>query len=149
MEDIQKEIREAIEKNLPLQVGKVLQKELAALEQLRKEFDELTAQYETVSEKNDELNELKLKSEDLDKKETEVRLKQEKVDNQTKDLELNLLKKECEMTLASQNNIYQLVNNLFRNIEFRRSVYGTVPMQDNQGYISSQNFNKDMDEKAE
>ena len=149
MKDLQNEIREAIEKNLPMQVGKVLKQELAMLAQLRAEFDELTLKYKTVSEKNDELNELKLKSEDLNKKETEIKLLQAKVADEKKGMELTLLKKECEMTLASQNNIYQLVNSLFRNIEFRKTVYGQVPVTDNQGYTTTQPFNKDMDEKAE
>lgn len=143
------EMQEVIRKNLPAQVGEVLKKELQALVSVREtlrikeeSLENFKKEIEKLSRFQDVENAQKSKQAELNQKERELTDKEIK-------LEISMLKKELEMTQISRVEIKDLVASLFRNLEFRKAVYGTQPFQSADGYVSQGQKDHTEDTKIE
>ena len=134
------EIKSAIEKNLPTQVGKVLQEELASGVVAKQQVANLTGSLQTAQKQVSELNievgllrALQLKKDDLDKKE--------------RDYEVTKLKAELENQKLITTKIEDLVRLVVKNPTFTQ--YGSVPVIQSQpgGYssVGSHPFNTKRD----
>ena len=89
MEIIQKDIQDAIQKNLPAQVGETLRAELNELNLLRVTSKEYIAELETLREENSELRSLNLRLDQVEGREKEVFGKELMLENKTLKAELS------------------------------------------------------------
>lgn len=127
-DNIQAELRAAIERNLPTQIGKVLQKRLEQAESDRQEVSALKAESASLEaalkEERKEVERLKgllAAHAALDERESAVA-----------DRERGIQVTQLEIELAAEKESKEFAKNvalgLVRNIEFRRNRYGQVPL---------------------
>ena len=120
---MEKEISEIIEKQLPKQVGEVLQKRLSELENKEKELEVLKKKVANLEisekEKIEELN----RHIDLDKKLSQI--SQKEVELNQKELKLNntILEHKLEEANKRAELITSFIHGLVRNVEVRKEIF--------------------------
>lgn len=136
------EFEEVIKKNLPAQVGELLQKELKELHELRRQKKELE---ETIVQKNEiiareyaknsELQLLVKSKEELEEREKQLNLKEF-------ELKLILMEKDLSCEKEKTALVSNTLNSLVRNTDFRKTIYGSktdlgISSNSNNGYSNS------------
>ena len=148
------EINEIIKKNLPQQVGEILQKELARIPQLEKDLLDAKNAYNIAQSENREaqaelkqLKELKLEMEALRKERADIEERQ-------RNLKVTLLEKDLAAAQSINTNSMEILKGLVRNTNFRKTVFGTEPIaidgsQNCGGYVAKESFNKPTDKTTD
>jgi len=139
----------AIEKSLPKTAGDIIKQRLIEAEQIEAKFEQLIKDHEIIKKELDELKKLNLQADSLKNLEVSLRTKENALKVKEAEQQLKLLEKELDYVKVSKMEIKELVGSLFRNIEFRKNIYGTIPFQDNQGYPVTGSINKSEDNRAE
>lgn len=147
--DINKQITEAIEQNLPKAVGDTLRKRLDLIDSLEKEKEETANLNVRLLEDLEKLKSYRDIDQTLKSKEATLIADRKKMDEEAVRAEVTLLQKELEYVKGSRAEIKDLVSSLFRNLEFRKAVYGTQPFQSADGYVSQGQKDHTEDTKIE
>jgi len=113
------EIKSAIEKNLPTQVGKVLQEELAAGAFAKKQVQELGSK---IAEQSNDISKMGAELKTL----RELQIKKEEVEKKERDYEITKLKHELEVQKSVNNQISNFVSLVVKNPQYTQ--YGNIPM---------------------
>ena len=142
--EIDKAITEAINKQLPTEVGEVLRQRLEEAKETEEELVKVTEKKDQLFELTNRLEEKMSKHEAIDRREVAVK-SQEIAAKKVAD-EMNL--KACEVELNAEKRISNTLENvllgLVRNIEYRKNVIGTEP----NGDFGTVNTTKSIDEEA-
>lgn len=149
MSDLKEEIRKAIEKNLPKEAGDLLRRRLDEADKTDQALKLANETNATLKKRAGELEELRISRDDLESREATLKVDRAKLDAEAIRAEVTMLQKELEYVKESRVEIKDLVNSLFRNLEFRRNVMGTVPFQNQQGYVEQGNKDEDHKETLE
>lgn len=121
--NIEDDIKEAINKNLPSQVGDVLKRKLEEGDRLieinktlKQNTNVITKEYDKLKAKETLLNNAKIKLGDAIAKEKEVELREELI---------KLKEEHCEIRVADCKDI---VSKVFANNRFKYQQYGNIPI---------------------
>lgn len=142
---ISQSVQDAINKELPSMVAGELRDYIAQAEQWKRDSasraDQVTAlmaELSATKAKLDELKQLKLDSEALDKRKLEL-------DEQQREMKVVMAELKVHEAISRSNDIFNLVDRLFRNVEVKRSLAGNMPYytpptgQGSGGFIGQQN----------
>ena len=143
------DIKLIIKKNLPGQVGEVLKKRLQLCDELEKAVDDLRNTVNNLNKQNTShlddktaLRDKLSKHEDLAKREGAV-MKREH------DADLFELKAQLKASEKFGLDVTNFMHGMSRNIEFRRSMSGTIPVAQPGGYPASSPVSKGETRTAE
>ena len=141
------EINEAIARNFPEQVGKVLRERLEYCDSLEKVVAERQGEVERLTERNrqqakiiENLNTDLAKHIDLEQREIDLEKKENEYEKKVALIRLHESEKRADM-------VQNFVNSLMRNTDFRRDVYKTCTAHGNPHEPWPQNQDKVVDEK--
>ncbi len=121
--DIQKDIQDAIEKQLPAQVGEVLR---TRLEQAEKDAALVKSQAATITEFRSDVRKLEAQVETRDarlKQHAEIDKREAEVSQRERDLKITLL--EAQLVTERDKSAFakEVALGLVRNAEFRRTIF--------------------------
>ena len=137
MKELEKEIAEAIEKNLPAQVGKSLQERLKKVELLEDENESLRNRIKEVDLEVVKLNGVISKYSEQDQRNSTLEVREKVVEEKERRLEIELLTLKVSEAEKRADMVSGFMSGLVRNSEFRREVVnsksGSVPISDGRG----------------
>lgn len=147
--ELNKEVQDAIKKNLPAQV----------CEEVRLALDEnvaLRTKNTELNKKNNQLNDDLAKHRELEGREETCRQREleivdmiRKQEKAQMEQELILAKKDIECQKTIVNNAMELMRNLTKNVVYKKSMTGNAAGQDANGYITTVPINEDTETKPE
>lgn len=123
MSDMDKDIVESIRKNLPQQVGDVLQKELNRLQGIERDHKALKEAHEktqqSLNSKNNEINKLN----ELLQAHEEITKREAAVSERERNSKIEELQVKLDAAESKQQFAEKLAMGLVRNIDYRKTVY--------------------------
>ena len=124
--ELSEDIRAAIDKNLPAEVGKMLQDRLAKVDELQAAFDTSHERHLACIEERDDLKNKLAAHKDLDQRESLSTRRESEVTERERKMELN----EYKVTAAqdAKRDIKELVATVFRNPKIVHSVESNGPV---------------------
>ena len=145
MEDkiLQEEIRQAIEKNLPTQVGEILKKTLIDYELLQSRHKQALGEIGKQSERIERLIVQVTEINVLKKRELDVEHREDACFEKEMKLELTISRKDKDCAEAKVGLMQENFNTVFRNVDIVRNKIGVTPVvhknQDGSTWTISEN----------
>ena len=131
MSDIEQDMMEIAKKHLPAQVCGELKEQLESLKSLKQECDDLTSKNKWFQTRVEELEALKIDAKKVQQNKETILRDAIKLSEERKEFEMNKKVFELESKLEAQRtvaaNAMMINSSLTRNVEYRKSVYGSQP----------------------
>lgn len=137
MKELEKEIAEAIEKNLPAQVGKSLQERLKKVELLEIDNETLRSKVTDKDSEIEKLNETISTYKELDQRNSTLEVREKVVEEKERKIEVELLTLKVSEAERRADMVSGFMSGLVRNTTFKKEVINSrtenVPVPDGRG----------------
>lgn len=137
MKELEKEIAEAIEKNLPAQVGKSLQERLKKVELLEIDNETLRSEVRNKDFQIEKLNETISTYKELDQRNSALEVREKVVEEKERKLEIEILTLKVSEAEKRADMVSGFMSGLVRNTAFKKDVINSssenVPVPDGRG----------------
>lgn len=151
--DLNKDIQDTIEKHLPAQIGEVLKKRLDEIPRLEDEVKTLTEDLKTVSAISNERKRTNQELSEQLKTHQELDIRLTELEKRERNLELELCRKDVSCAQEKANQLFGLVNSIFKNPTYKENIAKTsfgsenVPVTNN-GYTTTQSMSTHFNENV-
>jgi len=129
-EVLQQEINQAIEKNLPTQVGTVLKQTLEDYEKLKDSYAILKTNYDTLLAEAKAEHAKLAEAGNLSDRETAVGQREDEITKRERNLDKTLLQKDKDCADAQVILMRENFNTVFRNVDIVRNKVGQLPFKE-------------------
>ena len=126
---LDQEIKAAIDKSLPGQVGHRLNEILTDYEEKKKEIEKLNIQNENKQKTIDQYQKKIKEYEDLYLYEGNIKKRETEVKKRENDLQIELLRKDVDCADQKIQLMQENFNTVFRNVDIVRNKLGRMPLQ--------------------
>ena len=139
MESLIKEVQDSIEKSLPAMQAEAIRKFITEANYIKQKYEPLVENYNQVKKELDRLSALESRIKTLDAATEALR-----IERLTFEVEKKLLQAEVSKHDAVATAIRGVVNDVFRNVEVRRNIFGSdTAVNNNTGYTTSLPTNRE------
>lgn len=130
------EIKAIIEKNLPAQVGEILQKQLAEGVRNAKELEAMERLFNAETKRTTELRERIEEYKNLDDRNSKLEIREKSVTEKEFMLDMSVIKIQLEEANKRADMVMTFTNGLVRNTSFRKNIFDS---ENQAGYMGANN----------
>ncbi len=135
MSELQESIMKAVQDALPGKVCDEVRKALQQNETLKKDKERLIEERDEAQVDAKFAHEELKKHLSLNEREEDLKQRERNLIERSQSLELRLGEKDLQCAQKIADNTMELMKLLTRNTEYRKSVYGSMPVSDGNGYV--------------